>query len=106
MRVEQRHNLGQQEAASRIDQFLDSLMRQQPPGGITIKDAQKSWDGNRMHFSFTAGKGMFGATIRGLMEVTDSEVVVDSELPPLVKGFVGEDRIQQTISRELGRLLG
>lgn len=105
MRIEQTHTLGQQNAISRIDQFLDSLMRQQPPGGVTIKDPQKEWDGNRMNFSFTAAKGMFGATIKGLMEVTEDRVVVDSELPALIKGFVGEQRIQDTISKELGRLL-
>jgi len=38
--------------------------------------------------------------------VEDDRVVMDSELPGLVRSVVGEDRIREVISRELGRLLG
>src|SRR5450759_4605036 len=72
MRIEQSHSLGQQEAIGRIDQFLERLV-QEPPGGVTIKDAKKDWDGNRMNFSFTAAKGFFGTSVRGLMEVMDDQ---------------------------------
>jgi hypothetical protein len=105
MRIEHPHHLSQEEARARIDRFLEGLMQQQPPGGVTIKDPQKSWDGNRMNFSFTAAKGFFGTSINGQMEVTTDRVVVDSELPSLVKNVVGEGRIQDTITRELSRIL-
>jgi hypothetical protein len=104
MRIEQPHALGQQEAIRRIDHFLDRLV-QEPPGGVTIKEARKDWDGNRMTFSFTASRGFFGTTIRGLMEVLDDRVVVESELPSLVKSILGEERIQHAISTELGSML-
>lgn len=58
-----------------------------------------------MDFSFTAAKGFFGVSIRGRMEVGDREVVVMSDLPPLVKSILGEDRIQQVIAKELGKVL-
>jgi hypothetical protein len=106
MRIEQPHDLGEAKAIKRLDHFLDALMRRQPPGGVTIKDARKEWDGNRMNFSFAAAKGFFSTTIRGVMEVTRDRVVLRSELPALVKGVVGEDRIKETIARELGRILG
>jgi hypothetical protein len=106
MQIEQRHELGQKEAIRRIDTFLDELMRREPPGGVTIKHARKDWDGNRMSFSVAAAKGFFGATIQGVMEVMADRVVVNSDLPALLQGVVGEDRIRDTIARELGRLLG
>lgn len=106
MYIEEPHELGEQEAIGRIDRFLEALMEQQPPGGVTIRDPAKSWDGNTMRFSFTAAKGFFGTTIRGLLRVEDDRVVMDAELPALVRSVVGEDRIRDTISRELGRLLG
>jgi hypothetical protein len=105
MRIEQPHSLGREEASHRIDRFLDNLMRRQPPGGVTVKDPHKSWAGHTMNFSFTAAKGLFGTAIRGLMHVHDDRVVVESELPVLVKSFVGEGRIKEVISRELGRIL-
>lgn len=104
MRIEQAHSLGQQEAVGRIDQFLERLV-QAPPGGVTIKDEKREWDGNRMSFSFTAAKGFFGTSVHGLMEVTDDRVVVEAELPVLVRALLGEDRIQQAIAGELGNVL-
>jgi hypothetical protein len=105
MPIEERHQLGQQEAISRIDGFLDALMQREPPAGITVKNPEKSWSGNVMDFSFTAAKGLFGISIAGRMVVEDDRVVVDSELPALVRSFVGEDRIKDALSRELARLL-
>jgi len=105
MRIEQPHSLGRQEASHRIDRFLDNLMQRQPPGGVTVKDPQKSWVGHTMNFSFTAAKGLFGTAISGLMHVHDDRVVVESELPTLIKSFVGEGRVKDVISRELGRIL-
>ncbi|HSK10246.1 MAG TPA: polyhydroxyalkanoic acid system family protein [Vicinamibacterales bacterium] len=105
MHIEHPHDLGQQEAIERLDHFLEGLMQRQPPGGITIKNPRKDWDGNTMNFSFTAAKGLFGTSINGLVRVEDDRVVMDTELPALVRGFVGEDRIRNAISQELGRLL-
>jgi len=105
MHIEEEHGLGQQEAKERIDSFLEALMQRRPPGGVAIRNPEKAWNGNTMDFSFTAAKGLFGTSISGRMRVEDDRVVVDSELPVLVRSFVGEDRIKETISRELARLL-
>ena len=104
MRIEQPHALGRQEAIGRVDRFLDRLI-QEPPGGVTIKDPRKNWDGNRMTFSFAVARGFFGTSFRGSMDVMDDRVVVESDLPPLVKGFLGEERIQRVISDHLGAVL-
>ncbi len=52
-----------------------------------------------MSFSFTAAKGFFGTTIRGVLRVETRSVIMDAELPALVRSVVGEDRIRDT-SRE------
>jgi hypothetical protein len=104
MRLEHPHTLGQAAAADRIDQFLGRLA-QSPPGGVTLKDAVRAWDGNRMTFSFTASRGFFSATIAGVMEVTDDAVVVEAELPSLVRNLVGEDRVRGAIADGLGQVL-
>jgi hypothetical protein len=104
MRIEQTHSLGQKAARSRIDQFLDQLV-QKPPGGVTVKDAQRSWEGNRMTFSFTAARGFLGTSIKGTMDVTDEKVVVESELPSLVRNLLGEDRVRQALADGLDKML-
>jgi len=104
MRIERPHTLGRQEATNRVDRVLDRLI-QEPPGGVTIKDARKDWDGHRMTFSFAIVKGFFTTSFRGSMDVMDDRVVVESELPPLVRTFLGEERIGQVISDHLGNIL-
>jgi hypothetical protein len=101
MRIEQPHALGQQEAIGRVNLLLDRLIKA-PPGGATIKEVRRRWDGQRMTFSFAVSRGFFGAEFSGSMEVTDDRVVVESELPALVKSFVGEERIRQVIGDHLG----
>ena len=105
MRIEETHDLGRPAAIARVDQFLDGLMRWQPSGGVVIRDARKDWEGNRMTFSFSAAKGFFGATIQGVMEVTDDTVTVVADLPALVRGVLGEERIREVVSRELRKVL-
>jgi hypothetical protein len=104
MRIERPHTLGRQEAIGRVDRVLDRLI-QEPPGGVTIRDPRKTWDGNRMTFSFGIAKGFFTTSFRGSMDVMDDRVVVESELPPLVRTFLGEERIGQVILEHLGHVL-
>ncbi len=104
MRIEHPHALGREEAARRIDHLLDRLA-EQPPGGVAINDAVKQWEGSLMRFSFTAAKGGFGTSIRGRLEVSDDRVVVEADLPALVKAFVGEARVERAISGGLGDVL-
>jgi hypothetical protein len=104
MRIERSHSLGQEAARNRIDQFLEKLV-QDPPGGVTVKDAQRDWRGNRMTFSFTAAKGFLGTSITGVMDVTEDKVVVESDLPSLVRNLLGEDRVRLAVSDALGNML-
>lgn len=104
MRIEQLHALGQQEAMGRVNGLLDRVI-ENPPGGATIKEVRKRWDGQRMTFSFALSWGFFGAEFSGSMDVMDDRVVVASELPALVRSFVGEERIRQVIGDHLGKVL-
>jgi hypothetical protein len=58
-----------------------------------------------MNFSVHGGQGLFGTAIQRPDARHDDRVVVESELPGLIKSFVGEGRIKDVISRELGRIL-
>ena len=87
-----------------MNRLLDRLIKD-PPGGATIKEVRRRWDGERLTFSFAISLGFFGAEFSGTMDVTDDRVVVEAELPALVKSFVGEERARQVIADHLGREL-
>src|SRR5438067_13894555 len=101
MYIERRHNVGKEEAIQKIDSFLDDLMRRQFPSGVTIKELFKSWSDDAMHFSFKVRKGFIGATISGVIRVSDDSVIMDSDLPGLVTAFVSEDKIRNVINEQL-----
>ena len=104
MHIERRHNVGKEEAIHKINTFLDDLMRCQFPGDVTIKDPSRSWSDDAMRFSFKAKKGFFGATISGVIRVSDDSVIMDSDLPGVVTAFVSEDNIRNVINEQLDGL--
>jgi hypothetical protein len=104
MHIERNHNTGKEEAIRRIYTLLDDLMRRQPPGGVTVKEAARSWSDNTMSFSFVAKKGFFGVTISGVIHVNDNQVSMDIDLPGLVTTFVSEDKIRGVINEQLDSL--
>ncbi len=104
MRVEKPHQLGSEAAIQKIDTFLESLMQRPPTGGVVIKDPSKNWAGNVMDFSFKAKKGFLGATISGKVYVNDASVVMDADLPALIRTFVSEDKIRDAIGGQLDRM--
>ena len=105
MHIEYPHTLGREAAVARLDRLLDTLVRE-PPGGAEIGHIVTEWHGSRMQFSFTASKSGFGTTIRGTLEVTDDRVIVDSDLPALVKAALGEARVEQAVTTGLKGVLG
>lgn len=104
MRIQRSHNLGQAAAIQKIDGFLDGLMARPLPAGVKVKHADKSWQGGRMTFAAKFAKGIMGATVTGTVDVTDSEVVMESQVPALIKTFVGEDKVARVINEQFDEL--
>jgi hypothetical protein len=104
MRIHRTHNLGQAAAVERIDGFLDQLMARPMPAGVKVKEATKEWQGGRMSFSAKFAKGILGATVKGTVDVTDQEVVMESQVPALIKTFVGEEKIARVINEQFDEL--
>jgi len=106
MRIERTHNLGQAAAVQKIDGFLNQLMARPLPAGVKVKQADKSWQGGLMTFAAKFAKGIMGATVTGTVQVTDNQVVMESQVPALIKTFVGEDKIAKVINEQFDDLFG
>lgn len=104
MRIERNHSASQQQAIQTIDSFLDELMKRDFPGGVVVKEPVKSWSGNTMNFSFKVKKGLLSTKIEGDIEVRDGKVILDSELPGLVRTFVSEEKVADVISKQIDNL--
>ncbi len=90
------HQLGEQEALSRIQGMLRDVKEQY---GDRITDLHEQWSGNSGDFSFKA----MGFALAGKIEARESEVAINGQLPWAAKPFQGT--IEATIRERAERLL-
>ncbi len=89
------HQLGRVEARSRLQSGFANLASQVPGSGSAVS---QRWEGDRLLFSV----GAMGATVAGFLEVLDTEVKMEIELPGVLGLLAGrlKERMQAA-----GRLL-
>ena len=104
MRITITHNKNPQDVIKLIDRGVEEAYKTVPAGMVHIADAQRSWEGNSMAFSFVAKAGFISSPVRGTVDVTDKDVTVDVDLGLLGK-FISEDTARQTIEGRVKGLL-
>jgi hypothetical protein len=105
MKITIAHDKGIQEAKRIVDQSAQDLIQSIPGGPVKIVDAQKTWEGNTMSFSFRGKMGLFSATVHGTATVDDKDVIIDVELPGLLKKLVPEEKVRAAVETKVRGLL-
>jgi hypothetical protein len=86
-----------------MDEFIRWRLAH-PPRATTVTNVVHRWNGDSMTFSFVATRRVWGITrsvsISGSIALSESDVTLTLELPPLVKALVGEARIRVAFERE------
>lgn len=98
--IRESHNVGAQEAQRRLDEYVNELTSGTFPG-VTIDDVQKQWDGSRLETSFRAKKGFFSKRVTGSMQVEESSVNLEVEVPDLVFSFVPRQEVEGAVRQKL-----
>ena len=96
MKIVRDHGTTAQGAKDAVDKLLPSVVEQ---FGSNVSNPQGAWDGNTFSFSFQA----MGFSIKGTLQVTDTQVILDAKLPLLARAFEGT--IRSSVEGELDRLL-
>jgi putative polyhydroxyalkanoate system protein len=98
IRVSIPHQLGRAEARRRIETGFSKLASQLPGGA---KLCNQSWEGDRLAFSLAA----LTQTVSGSVEVLESTVTIEIELPGLLGQIAGafKDRLQKAGQLLLGK---
>ena len=65
---------------------------------------QKDWQGSTLTFSLNANLGFLSSPIKGTIEVTEKEVIIDADLGILGR-FVSEKTAQEMIGSRIKGLL-
>lgn len=102
MHVEVNHSLGKEEAIKRVDSSIDQAVSIPLPGGVAIQDLKKEWVGDVVEVSLRVTKMFFGATVTGKVEVRDTSMIIDVELPGMLAALMpSSDRVKEAITHRL-----
>jgi len=80
MRITITHKQTVQQAIEISDRAVDEVFKGLPLGPVEIVEQQKRWFGAVMSFSFTAKMGFVKYPVRGTVEVTEGQYIVDVDL--------------------------
>jgi hypothetical protein len=104
VRISISHNRSKEEIIQTVDRSFTQLF--QDAGALPVKllVEQRSWQGSTMNFALNAKMGIISTPIKGTVEVTDHDVIVNVDLG-LLNRFVDEKSAQQMIGSRLKGLL-
>ncbi|MGH9608200.1 MAG: polyhydroxyalkanoic acid system family protein [Bryobacteraceae bacterium] len=85
MRITVSHSRPKEQVKASVDRSFESLLSGVGGMPLQITNEQRNWNGDTLHFSFSAKVGFLSAPIKGTVEVADREVIVDADLGLLEK---------------------
>lgn len=91
------HNNSKFEATKKVKLALEEA-RPHLKGQATIDEER--WEGNTLHFAAT----LQGKQITGMLEITDTELVINAKLPLMWRLFEG--RIEKMIGEQVKQMTG
>ena len=103
MRITIAHNKSRQEVVDSIDRGFDDVFKMQ---GLPLKIEleQKNWQGSTLTFGLSAKMGFMSSPIKGTIDVTDSQVIIDADLG-MFERFVSEDKVKGALATKFKGLL-
>ena len=104
MRISVSHNRTKEEAVQTVDRTIDDLFKEAGALPVKLTVEHRSWQGSTMTFALTAKMGFMSTPIKGTVEVTDRDVIVDADLGMLGR-FVNEKTAQQLLGSRIKGLL-
>ena len=104
MRISVSHNRTKEEVVQSIDRSWDDLFKEAGALPVKLTVEQRSWQGSTMTFALTAKMGIISTPIKGTVEVTDRDIIVDADLG-LLGRFVNEKTAQQLLGSRIKGLL-
>jgi hypothetical protein len=104
VRISVSHNRPKEEVIQKIDQSINDLFKEAGALPVKLVMEQRSWQGSIMTFAMTAKMGIMSTPIKGTVEVTDRDIIIDADLG-MFNRFVNEKTAQHAIGNRLKGLL-
>ncbi len=97
MRVTISHKKPKQEVIRIVDQNVNEMLRGLASGPVQIAEMERSWNGDVMSFAFKAKAGFLTVPISGSIQVTDTEVIIDVDLPAFITNILPEEKLRTSL---------
>jgi hypothetical protein len=104
VRISVSHNRPKEEVIQTIDRSINDLFKDAGALPIKLVMEQRSWQGSIMTFALTAKMGFMSRPIKGTVEVTERDIIIDADLG-MFNRFVDEKTAQRAIGDRLKGLL-
>src|ERR1700704_6519240 len=104
MRITVAHNRTKEEVIRSVDRSFDELCQGPGLSQIKIADQRRTWQENTLNFSLTAKMGFLSTPIKGTVEVTDKDIIIDADLG-LLERLIPEAKAREMLSTRIKGLL-
>jgi len=104
MRITVAHNRTKEAVIQSVDRSFDELFQGPGLSQIKIADQRRTWQGNTLTFSLTAKMGFLSTPIKGTVEVTDKDIIIDADLGMLER-LIPEAKAREMLSTRIKGLL-
>jgi hypothetical protein len=104
MRMKIAHNRSKAAAVESVDREFNEMFKGVAGLPVRLVVKQKSWQGSTLSFQLSAKMGLLSTPIKGTVEVTDHELIVDADLGMLNR-LLPEKTIQEAIGGRIKGLL-
>lgn len=104
MRIAVSHNRPKQQVIDSVERSFNDMFQQAGALPVKLTVDQRSWQGSVMTFQITARMGIMSTPIKGTVEVTDTELIVNADLGMLGR-FVDDKTAEQMLGSKLKGLL-
>lgn len=105
MRVTVSHTRNPEEIKRNIDRGFDDIFKGLPVGPVQITDEQRTWAGETMNFSFNARAAFMTLPIKGFVQVEQTQVTIDVDLPSFLSNLIPEQKVKAAIEGKVKGLL-
>jgi hypothetical protein len=96
------NNKPKEEVIQTIDRSIDDLLRQSLPVKLTVQ--QRTWQGSTLTFAVSAKIGFVNTPIKGSIEVTDTDLIIDVDLG-MLSNFVSDEKARAVLVTRVRGLL-
>jgi hypothetical protein len=104
MRITISHNRLKADMIASVDRSFNQMLQGEPGLPLRLVVKEKSWQGSILSFTLSAKMGFVSTPIKGTIEVTDNELIVDADLG-LLNRLLPEETVREVSGNRIKGLL-